>query len=1123
MKNKPKYLNLVLMFVFIFSALGLMPKPVLAAPSELFFSEYIEGSSNNKALEIYNGTGTEVDLGAGNYQIKIYFNGSTNAGFTATLVGTIANGDVFVFAHSSADPAILEEADQTTGAGLFNGDDAVVLQKGDEIIDVIGQIGVDPGSEWGSGETSTADNTLRRKENICQGDPDGSNPFDPSVEWDGYPNNTFDGLGTHTAICRPISVLELKINEFVADHVGTDTNEYIEVFGEPLTDYSDHTLLQVEGDGAGAGVIDSIHPVGTTDENGIWWTGYLYNVIENGTVSLLLVKNFTGSVGNDIDTTNDGVIDNPLWSEIVDSVAVYDGGSDDRAYGLPVLFANYDGVSTYKPGGASRIPDGYDTDSTADWVRNNFYLVGIPDFTGTIVVGEAYNTPGALNEVYTYTPPPEACGDPYTPIYDIQGSGMSTPIAGLEVATEGVVVGDFQEGGKNGFYIQDPIGDGDQATSDGIFIYAPGSMDVNVGDHVRVRGTAGEYFEATQISSSQLWLCGTGLPLPQPTELVLPVTDVYGFEQLEGMLVTIPQDLVIAEYFNFDRYGEIMLTTQRFMTFTALYEPDVAGYQASLDEYFRNSITLDDGRTNQNPDPAIHPNGLEFNLNNLFRGGDLVANVTGILDYGFNLYRIQPTQGADYTPVNPRQGYPNIMEGDLKIASFNVLNYFTTLDNAGWICGPSGDMECRGADDANELARQRVKILAALSTINADVVGLIEIENDRPGLAPDYPTADLVAGLNEILGAGTYDYIPTGPIGTDAIKLALIYKPAKVTPVGNFAILDSTVDPRFLDGYNRPVLAAAFMDNLSKKVFTVAVNHLKSKGSSCDAIGDPDLGDGAGNCNLTRLAAAEALVDWLATDPTGSGMANYLIIGDLNSYDKEAPITAIKAGPDGIPGTEDDYFDLIHEILGEYAYSYVFDGKIGYLDYALANTYFARYIDDVTVWHINADEPDLIDYDTSFKLPAQQAIFAPDAFRSSDHDPVIVTLSFYYDFLVDIMPGSCENPLNVKRPGVLPVAILGTADFDVTMIDPASITLAGVAPLRWSYEDVSSAYDCAIKGGDGYLDLVFHFDAQQISLALGEVNDGDLIILNIAGTLIPEFGGVPAVGEDMVWILRKGK
>jgi predicted extracellular nuclease len=167
-------------------------------PTELFFSEYIEGSSNNKALEIFNGTGSAVDLAANSYNVQMYFNGSTTAGLTINLVGTAATGDVHVLAQSSASPVILAQADQTNGAGWFNGDDAVVLRKGATVIDAIGQVGVDPGTEWGTGLTSTMDNTLRRKATITGGDPDETNAFDPAVEWDGFATDAFDGLGAHT-------------------------------------------------------------------------------------------------------------------------------------------------------------------------------------------------------------------------------------------------------------------------------------------------------------------------------------------------------------------------------------------------------------------------------------------------------------------------------------------------------------------------------------------------------------------------------------------------------------------------------------------------------------------------------------------------------------------------------------------------------------------------------------------------------------------------------------------------------------------------------------------------------------------------------------------------------------
>jgi predicted extracellular nuclease len=171
------------------------------APIELFFSEYIEGSSNNRALEIYNGTGSTINLANGSYDVQVFFNGSALPGLTMPLTGSVDDDDVFVLAHASADPIILAQADQTSSTSWYNGDDAVVLRKNGIMIDVIGQTGFDPGTEWGTGVTSTFDNTLRRKSSVCQGDPIGTDTFDPSLEWDGYTTNTFDGLGAHTTRC----------------------------------------------------------------------------------------------------------------------------------------------------------------------------------------------------------------------------------------------------------------------------------------------------------------------------------------------------------------------------------------------------------------------------------------------------------------------------------------------------------------------------------------------------------------------------------------------------------------------------------------------------------------------------------------------------------------------------------------------------------------------------------------------------------------------------------------------------------------------------------------------------------------------------------------------------------
>ncbi|MEU8210096.1 lamin tail domain-containing protein [Micromonospora sp. NPDC049044] len=179
------------------TALGVAPTAASAAPTDLFISEYVEGSSNNKAIELFNGTGTPVDLTAGGYRLQLYFNGSTTA-TTIALTGTVSAGDVFVFASASAGAAILAQADQTTGASLFNGDDAVVLLRGSTVLDSIGQVGVDPGTEWGAGVTSTADNTLRRLPAVTSGDTDPTDAFDTAAQWAGFPVDTLDGLGAHT-------------------------------------------------------------------------------------------------------------------------------------------------------------------------------------------------------------------------------------------------------------------------------------------------------------------------------------------------------------------------------------------------------------------------------------------------------------------------------------------------------------------------------------------------------------------------------------------------------------------------------------------------------------------------------------------------------------------------------------------------------------------------------------------------------------------------------------------------------------------------------------------------------------------------------------------------------------
>lgn len=562
------------------------------------------------------------------------------------------------------------------------------------------------------------------------------------------------------------------------------------------------------------------------------------------------------------------------------------------------------------------------------------------------------------------TTAPNDCGSDATAIPAVQGTTDTSPLAGQNVTVEGTVIGDFQQGGFKGYFIQD-AGDGNTATSDGVFVYAPNGTDVNLGDVVRITGEVKEAFGMTQINPTAVVACGTA-DLPAPVKVALPLAEGTTWEQLEGMRVQLPDNMHFVEYFNFDRFGEVVLATTPQYQPTNLFAPGSAEAKSLAAANAAQRISVDDGRSAQNPDPSRHPNGQDFTLMNRFRGGDTISGLTGVVDYRFKKFRIQPVGTANHVVKNARpQGVPSV-GGSLKVASFNVLNYFTTFGE-------------RGADNQEEFDRQETKIVAALAKLDADVVGLMELENNPAALAR------LVEALNTKVGAGTYAAITTGKVGSDAIAQGLIYKPATVSPRGDFALLTSAVDPEFIDTKNRPAIAQTFTDKKSGKDFTVAVNHLKSKGSSCEELGDPTDPNGQGNCNLVRTKAAKALARWMDSNPTQSRSNYRLILGDLNAYAKEDPIAALKAA---------GYIDLINTFGGSKAYSYVFNGQRGYLDHALANAALKPFVTGAADWHINADEPDLLDYDTSYKKPAQQALFEANEFRSSDHDPVVIGLAF---------------------------------------------------------------------------------------------------------------------------------
>ncbi|HEU4889242.1 MAG TPA: ExeM/NucH family extracellular endonuclease, partial [Thermoanaerobaculia bacterium] len=636
---------------------------------------------------------------------------------------------------------------------------------------------------------------------------------------------------------------------------------------------------------------------------------------------------------------------------------------------------------------------------TIQWVNND----GVPQ-TANCVVSVVVNAP----PVITY-------------IHNVQGNGAATPMPGATVTIEGVVIGDFQpipnDNRLSGFFVQeedtDANAENDPATSEGIFIFCSACpTNVVEGQKVQITGTVSEFFNNTQITATTagsvvITNAGNNLAQVTPATIDLPVTnpsiDAY-YEPMENMLVTYNDTLTVSEYFEQARYGRIELYEGgRPRQFAEANPPNVAGYAAHLDNLSRRRVYIDDDDNVENSVLNL-PNGSQFvfvpqafgGLSigtqglDFFRGGDLVNGLTGILHWSFSggsspdEWRIRPTATtpAAFTVANPRPATPPAVGGHIRAASVNVLNYFTTLNQ-------------RGADSTAELDRQRERISIVLCSLNADVAALMEIENH----ATNVTITDLLNDVNiRCGGTHPYTFVNTGgALGTDEIRVMLIYRTGVLAP---FGVPLSDTDPV----HNRPPTAQTFdvVDALNPAFgqrFTALANHSKSKGSCPGAGADTDQNDGQACWAVTRVNQANRIVSWVnSTVIPAAGDPDVLLLGDFNAYAQENATTAI---------TGAGYTDLETAFLGANAYSYLFDGQLGHIDYAFSSASLTPQITGVAPWHINADENPLFDYndeiddgaaesffeekpDGSLLAPPRNLFQSASPYRASDHDPVLL-------------------------------------------------------------------------------------------------------------------------------------
>jgi predicted extracellular nuclease len=792
--------------------------PASAQSTELFFSEYVEGSSNNKALEIFNGTGAPVSLAAGGYNVQMFFNGNPVATLTINLTGTVADGDVYVLAHSSAVAAILDVADQTNGSGWFNGDDAVVLRRGTTVIDAIGQAGFDPGTQWGSGLASTADNTLRRQLSVTDGDPNATDAFDPSAEWTGFDQDTFGGLGCHTA------------------------------------------------------------------------------------------------------------------------------------------------------------------------------------------------------DISCATPPPPP--PVLAAIWQIQGAGMSSPLVNQRVRTvDNVVTAVFDDG----FFVQAPSGDGDEETSDGLFVFTTVAPTVVAGDEVDVIGTVEEFFEMTELAATDVVVTGSAQQLPnaivfdEETPSPLPTRPANEMERYEGMVVRVVDGTVSSPSNQFNE-ASVVAAPRRAFREPGILHPGLSG------------LPVWDG----NPEIFEIDTDLYAASPRLGLAGGARITAEGPLAFSFGDYQIWPTAlevdaGPAVVPVGPRE------TGEFAVGTQNVLRLFDTADDP-----ETDDPVLTPEAYADRLAKISLHVRQALRS--PDVLAIQEVENlsTLQDLAARIQSDDAaVVYTAHLLEGNDVGGIDVGFLVRDTVRVDAVEQFGK----DDLFEFGGTTAP--LNDRPPLVLRGAYVANGADFPMTVINVHQRS-------LSGIDGSDGA-RIRAKRHEQALRLSQYLDALQDADANVRLVVIGDFNAFeftdgyvDVMGQVTG-NLDPAGalVPATDEVSVDLVNQTLNLPAgerYSFVFDGTAQSLDHALTSQSLNPWVRRVQHSRGNADAPNAFASDPTTAL------------RTSDHDGTVVFLTADLDG--DGVPDNLDACAATRIPEGVPAAQLRPNHFALVDGDGVFDTAAARnSPLTFTIND----------------------------------------------------------------------
>lgn len=725
-------------------------------------------------------------------------------------------------------------------------------------------------------------------------------------------------------------------------------------------------------------------------------------------------------------------------------------------------------------------------------------------------------------------PDPLNCeGVNFTPIHTIQGNGAKSPfvIDGFESSDEFYVQGVVTAISSldNGFYIQSLAPDNDPQTSEGILVYS-NAANIKAGDVVCVNAPVKEYFDLTELapSSNQVAVLSQA-SIPDPIHVeILDSDDNFQatLERYEGMLVTLPEalDMRITRTFSYDydaRRNNLVLSQGQIN-----HQPNeqaVAGSEEAKQASKNNAdrrLFVESNQKAADGEVPYYPTWSEdlnqdSTADNYLRINDRIHGLTGVITYSYGEFRLIVTQNIsqeNVTHLSDRSNTPVIESGDLRIATFNVLNYF----NSPYDGDSNSFGENRGAESHDEFLLQQEKIANAMVQLNADIVGIMEVENN--GFGEQGAINSLARAINEkIVDANLHYQVVTldtnqdgainaqDTVGTDAISVGVLYRPSKVTVDSSRIITLPMQDVNGDKAYQRDSITPTFLVNSKlsggeTKRLTISVNHFKSKGSTCwedDNLQKGEDLDLQGSCENFRVAAAVAVGEAMENLP-----GDKIILGDLNSYSMEDPMLVltnyrqethgkvIKAarntqfvtnntitpqfGDDGaIIERNYGYTDVVRQFRSN-TWGYSYNDEVGDLDHILVSPDLLKHVVDATNWNINSSETPIYSYAKSFKgsLPNFD-----DVYRSSDHDPAVVEIRY-----------SQQDP---EQP------VINGDKFTLRYTLPPSAVVGDTLTIRLSRNTMMTALASTTNLSESVTVSEAHLNAGHIDLDFTHVEAGD--------------------------------